>query len=104
MREKRMTESQTLLQIHLLELGIKTEAEVQFMPDRKFRFDLANDEHKLGFECDGGKWKGGHMRGDALESQYEKDRLAQVYGWKIFRFTNQVINSGEARKWLKKYL
>ena len=45
-----MTESQTLLQIHLLELGIKTEAEVQFMPDRKFRFDLANDEHKLGFD------------------------------------------------------
>jgi hypothetical protein len=49
-------------------------------------------------------WSGGHMRGKKLEDQYEKDRLAQVNGWRIFRFTNRQILNGEAKKWLQEHL
>ena len=45
-----MTEAQTLLQVHLVELGIKTVPEFRFDPERKYRFDLANEQLQIGFE------------------------------------------------------
>ncbi len=98
-----MTEAQTLLQIHLRELGIETVPEYRFC-ERQWRFDLADESSHTAYECDGGQWSGGHMRGAALESQYEKDRVAQLRGWRIFRFTNRQVLSGDALAWLKEHL
>jgi very-short-patch-repair endonuclease len=100
MPKKRLTAAQELLRTHLSELGFHCVTEHQFMEDRRFRFDLYCNELSIGFECDGGQWSGGHMRGKALESQYEKDRLAQLRGFRIFRFTNRQILNGEAKSWL----
>lgn len=100
----RLTKAQMLLRTHLQELGIVAEAEYQFHPERKWRFDLADLTTRTAYECDGGQWSGGHMRGKALESQYEKDRCAQLQGWRIFRFTNRAVLSGEALQWLKENL
>ena len=44
------------------------------------------------------------MRGKALEQQYEKDRLAQMLGWRVMRFTNRQILNGEAKVWLSQWL
>ncbi len=98
------TPAQELLATHLMELDVHVEFEVPVCEGRKFAFDLADDENRIGFECDGGQWSGGHMRGKKLEDQYEKDRLAQLHGWRIMRFTNRQILNGEARAWLREHL
>jgi len=101
---KVMTEAQVLLQQHLEELGIPVEVEYQFLEDRKFAFDLADCQNRIGYECDGGQHTGGHMRRMAIEKQYEKDRLAQLHGWRVMRFTNRQILCGEAKRWLQEHL
>ncbi len=100
-----MTEAQILLGLHLKELygpmcG-QLKFEYVFDPERKFAFDVYSPYMNIGFECDGGQFTGGHMRGKAIEQQYEKDRLAQIKGFKVFRFTNREILCGEAKQWLK---
>ena len=101
---KSITPAQLTLQTHLEELGVLTLFEYKFLPDRKYCFDLADLTTRIAYEADGGMWTGGHMRGKKLEDQYEKDRLAQVNGWRIFRFTNRQILNGEAKKWLQEHL
>ena len=100
----KQTRAQILLGVHLRELGYACVPEHKFLADRKFAFDWADLEHRIGFECDGGQWTGGHMRGLKLENQYEKDRLAQINGWRCFRFTNRQILNGEAKEWLLNHL
>jgi len=100
----KLTKSQQLLRIHLREIGIETRPEYRFCLERRYRFDLFSEELKMGFEADGGQWSGGHMRGKALEQQYEKDRLAQLMGFRIMRFTNREILNGNARAWLSAWL
>ena len=79
--------AQRLLLGHLRAIGLWHDYRVEypFAEGRRFRFDIADMTSRIGYECDGGQWSGGHMRGKALESQYEKDRLAQILGWKVFR-------------------
>src|SRR5258707_9278432 len=96
--------AQELLRTHLQELGIKTEAEYRFDPARRWRFDLASIEHRIAFECDGGKWSGGHRRGKALEADYERQNAAIMQGWRLLRFTNEQVLKGEALGWLKEHL
>jgi len=94
-----MTESQQLLKIHLSELGIETVAEFQFCPDRRFRFDLANEQLMLGFECNG-SWNGLHgPRWSSLDA--EKSNLAQAKGWCVFVFSNKQVLNGEAKAFLE---
>jgi very-short-patch-repair endonuclease len=100
----RLTAPQALLQVHLRELGIETVPEFRFCLERKFRFDLYSNNLRMGFECDGGQFSGGHMRGKALEKQYSKDRLAQLKGYRIMRFTNREVLSGEAKQWMQDWL
>jgi very-short-patch-repair endonuclease len=101
---KSITPAQRLLQMHLHELGVDTIFEYQFVKERKFAADLADLDNSILFECDGGQFSGGHMRGKKLEEQYEKDRLAQLYGFRMMRFTNRQILNGEAKKWLQEHL
>jgi len=98
------SQAQLLLAAHLLELGVGTVFEYQFLEDRKYAADLADLEHRILYECDGGEWSGGHMRNKKIEQQYEKDRLAQLHGYRILRFTNRQILNGEAKRWLQEHL
>ena len=100
-----MTEAQKLLGIHLKELKLgKVEYEYQFCADRRWRADLAILDSRLLFECDGGQFHGGHKRGKALEGDYDKQNRAQLEGWRILRFTNRQILTGEAKAWLKEHI
>jgi very-short-patch-repair endonuclease len=104
-KRKGPTPSQVLLAMHLKELGIlDVEFEYKFLADRKFKFDLYSQELRIGFECDGGMFHGGHRRGKALEDDYERQNLAQLQGFRILRFTNRQIDTGEAKEFLKTYL
>ncbi len=96
-----MTEAQELLRTHLSELGIETEAEYRFHPDRKWRFDLASEEHRLAFEVNG-HFQGKH--GAGWSNDAEKLNTAQVLGWRVFVFSNRDVLRGKALQWLKENL
>ena len=96
-----MTEAQILLQVHLKELGIETVPEFRFDSERKYRFDLANEELQIGFEVNG-HWQGRH--GAAWSEGFEKFNLAQAQGWTVFVFHNHDVLNGKAKEFLAKYL
>ena len=97
-----MTNQQLLLKQHLSELGIETVAEYRFSAMR-FRFDLANERLRIGFEVDG-QFKGRHGGGWAGGHDYPKDRLAQYLGWKVLRFSNREVEDGSAKAELEEWL
>lgn len=78
--------------------------EHRFCEGRKWEFDVAIPPLNLAFECDGGKWHGGHRRGKALEDDYERQNTAIMLRWRLLRFTNEQVLSGEAKEFLEKYL
>ena len=97
-----MTPAQTLLQIHLRELGIETTPEFRFCLQRKFRFDLYSEELRMGFEVNGTfsglhgpRWGG---------SDLEKMNLATVLGYRVLVFTNKQVQNGHAKDFVRQYV
>jgi len=79
--------------------------EYQAIPGRKFRFDFAWEKERLLVEINGGTFtKGGHSSGLRLRRDYEKLRLAQDHGWKVYPFDAQAVRSGEAVEQVRKAL
>ncbi len=65
------------------------EAEYQFHPTRKWRFDYAWPEIKLALEEDGGIWRkggGAHSHPSNIERDIEKGNAAALLGWRILRY------------------
>lgn len=83
----------------------KFEEEYRFLSDRRFRFDFAFPEHKLGVEVEGGCWTNGrHTRGSGFINDCKKMNLATLNGWRLLRFTADDIKSGEALSQIEKAL
>lgn len=77
-------------------VGVVYEREFKFLPDRKFRADFLLPGKVL-VEIEGGVWiQGGHTRGGGYSKDCEKYNLAQLNGYKVFRFTPQMVESGWA--------
>ena len=87
-------------------LGLpEPEREVCVIPGRKFRFDFCWREAKLLVEINGGTFtQGGHSTGGGIARDYEKIRLAQDYGWKVYPFDGKAVKSGEAVEVVRKAL
>lgn len=94
----------TLLKLH----GLPTPtAEYQFAPPRKWRFDWAWPELgvMLAVECEGGAWVGGrHTRPQGFAKDIEKYNCAVLLGWRLLRFTPDMIQSGKAVETIKRAL
>jgi very-short-patch-repair endonuclease len=109
-RPKKLTEAQLLLGFHLEELGFREITyEYQFNMDRKWRADVYTTGTQIWrgqmlFECDGGKFRGGHRRGLALEADYERQNWAIANGFAIYRFTNEQVLTGKAKAWIQENL
>ena len=103
-KPKKQTPAQRLLGVHLAEIGIYVQAEYQFAPPHKFRFDLFDPESNTGFEVSGGRWARGHRSSRDIESAYEKMNLAQVMGFKCLEFTNEQVLRGEAKAWVQDHV
>lgn len=87
------------LALHLRSAGIEFEREHQFHPVRKWRFDFAILDQKLAIECEGGIYaqgRTGHSSITGIERDIEKGNAATLLGWRVLRFTEKAINSGEA--------
>lgn len=62
-----------------------------------WRFDLAWPDLMLAAEVDGATWAGGrHTRGKGYEGDCRKVNAATVLGWRVLRFTGDMVESGEA--------
>ena len=102
--QMKRTPAQTLLGIHLQELGFAgIEYEYRANPDRRWRWDLAVPGDRLLFECDG-VFRGGHARWGDLADEYEKANWALLNGWRCLRFLNTTILKGEAKQFLAEWL
>ena len=73
------------------------EREVRFHPERRWRFDFAEQTRKLAVEVNGGIFiNGRHNRGAALEKEYEKINAAQLLGWRVLTFGPGAVKNGNA--------
>lgn len=73
------------------------EREFMFAKPRRWRFDFAWPERSLAVEIEGGIWvNGAHTRGKHFESDCRKYNEATSRGWRVFRFTAEMVNKGEA--------
>ena len=101
-REK--LENTLLLQIRAAGLP-EPEREHRFCPHRRWRFDFSWREHLIACECEGGVFSGGrHTRGKGFSNDCEKYNYAAVIGWRVFRFTGDMIDSGRALWFLETVL
>ena len=81
------------------------EREVCVIPGRKFRFDFCWRPARLLVEINGGTYtKAAHSTGGGIARDYEKIRLAQDCGWKVYPFDGRAVKSGEAIEVVRKAL
>lgn len=79
--------------------------EYRFAPPRRFRFDFCWPDRGVAAEVDGGAYtQGRHTRGPGFERDCEKMNLATLRGWRVFRFTPGMVESGEALAVLEEVL
>lgn len=98
----RQSHLEILMGHHLRYAGINMEPEYGFHPERRWRFDFADPEKKVAVECEGATWSGGrHVRGAGFHKDCEKYNEASRLGWQVFRFTKDMIESGEAIKFME---
>lgn len=68
--------------------GLNFTAELEFSPDRKFRFDWAIEELKVAIEYEGiFSEKSGHTSLSGYTKDVVKYNLATKLGWKLLRYT-----------------
>lgn len=73
-----------------------------FREGRKWRFDLCWPGHMLAVEVQGGiHTRGRHVRGAALEKEYEKLTYAAVGGWRVIFVTPEQVNNGKLFEYVK---
>lgn len=89
-----------------LEDGMKRE--YVFHPHRKWRFDFAwpSVSRPLAVEIEGGIWmkRGAHTGGTGVTRDIEKMNAAISLGWKVMRFTGDMVKSGEAIRMVEEEL
>lgn len=71
--------------------------EYRFHDTRKWRFDACWPEQLVAAEYEGGIWTGGsHTRGKRYQGDCEKYNAAQLMGFRVYRFTYDLVKSGYA--------
>lgn len=81
--------------------GLSPVPEYRFTHPRKWRFDYAWPDQMIAVEIEGGIWsRGRHTRGSGFIKDMEKYNEAGKLGWRVFRFTPQQLQSGEAQAFM----
>ncbi len=101
-----MSKLERALQTHMIAVGLPIpEQEYKFHPMRDWRLDFAWPARMIACECDGGLWidgGGGHNRPLEYIKDCKKRNAATLLGWRVFNFTTNMIESGEAVATLEK--
>lgn len=80
------------------------EREYRFHDTRKWRFDFLIYAYsvKMAVEIEGGTWlHKGHTGGVHFRSDCEKYNEAQKLGYQVYRFTTDMVKSGEAINFIR---
>lgn len=89
-------ELELLAQIRLCGLP-EPEMEYRFHSVRKWRFDFCWPDRMIAVEVEGGTWAmGRHTRPAGYEADCEKYTEATLLGWRLLRFTGDMIKDGRA--------
>ena len=78
--------------------GVKVRRNYRFHPTRKFEFDIAILEWKIGIEVDG--FGGGHQLPKGFIRDREKDLEAAIIGWRVLRLSTAQVRDGSAFDYL----
>lgn len=82
------------LKIHALPQPLR---EFPFHAPRKWRFDFAWTDEKFAVEIEGGtRVNGRHNRHEGFTRDCEKYNQAALDGWRVLRFTGEMVNDGRA--------
>ena len=96
----KQTELELLLATQLETAGIQgAETEWRFHSSRRWRFDFAFPHMipRLAIEVEGGTWaKSRHTTGRGFEKDLEKYNAAALLGWRVLRFTGDMVRDGRA--------
>jgi very-short-patch-repair endonuclease len=94
---KRISDGEEAFALDCKKYAIQVLREYRFHPTRKWRFDFWIPAHQLGVEIEGGTWMAGrHNRGSGYAKDLEKYNAATLLGYRVLRFTTQMVTSGEA--------
>ena len=98
------SELERALETHIIWAGLPTpQLEYAFHPDRKWRFDFSWPAHMIAAEAEGGTWsQGRHVRGMGFANDCEKYNEAVIMGWRVLRFTSEMIEDGTAMEQLER--
>lgn len=79
------------------------ESEYRFYPPRRWRFDYAWPEKKIAIEYEGGVFtRGRHTRPLGFNNDCEKYNTATLLGWRVYRITFPMVQSGMAQALIEK--
>lgn len=94
---KKLSKGEEAFALHCRAEGLSPEREYRFDPVRRWRFDFAFPEQKIAVEIEGGTWNGGrHTRGGAFAKDCAKYNMACHGGWRVFRYTTDMVMDGTA--------
>ena len=101
-----MSDLEDLLEQQMQFAGLPTpEREYRFAPPRRYRADFAYPDDMLLIEVEGGVWtNGAHVRGKHYTSDCSKYNLAASIGFRVLRFTGDMIKSGLALRTIEDVL
>ena len=87
------------LALHLRADNIPFVREHRFHPVRRWRFDFALPDYRIGIECEGlthPGTKSRHTTNSGFEADCDKYNEAAIAHWRVLRFTWNMIRSGTA--------
>jgi very-short-patch-repair endonuclease len=94
---KALNEGEECFLFHCKQYGFFPAREYRFDPLRRWRFDFALVGPQIAVEVEGGVWKNGaHTRGRHFESDCAKYNRATMLGWRVLRFTPEMVKRGDA--------
>jgi len=102
---KPLSPGEELFKLHCRISGLNPVTEHRFDTKRKWRFDFAFPTQKLAVEIEGAIWsRGRHTRGIGYEGDMEKYNAAVLAGWRVLRYSTDMVVRGDAITDVEKYL
>jgi hypothetical protein len=103
---KELSAGEETFLLHCKAYNLAPEREYAFAPPRLWRFDFAWPHHKVAVEIDGGTkfGKSRHSRGEGFVGDCRKMNESALREWLVFRFTTEMVTSGEAIDVVRKAL
>jgi hypothetical protein len=97
---KALSKGEEMLALHLKAYGFFPEREYCFAEGigRQWRFDFCFPKEMVAIEVEGGTkfGKSRHSRGKGYENDLEKYNCATRMGWRVYRYTTDMVKRGTA--------